>query len=120
LVFLFFSPQNYVGFGKILKKYDKAAGEKVRKSFMERLDQEEFFKSGELGTLIQHTETVFFVISDGKQLTEVALAMAAPEKAAKLEWIMKPNILLLALVVFFILFFCPILDARYFTRPTLC
>ncbi len=64
---------NYVGFGKILKKYDKATGEKVRKGFMERLDSEEFFKSDEVGRLIQHAETVFFVVSDGKQLADVRL-----------------------------------------------
>jgi hypothetical protein len=64
---------NYVGFGKILKKYDKATGEKVGKSFMERLDSEEFYKSDEVGRLIQHAETVFFVVSDGKQLADVRL-----------------------------------------------
>lgn len=48
-------------------------GERVRRSFMLRLDQEDFFKSGDLGALIQLTETLFYVISDGRRLSEVCL-----------------------------------------------
>jgi hypothetical protein len=41
--------------------------------------------------------------------SQVASAMAGPEKAAKAEYIWKPKVLLLALAVFFVLFFVPML-----------
>jgi anion transporter len=105
----FFVELNYIGFGKIMKKYERVTGERMRRAFMQRLDQEEFFRSNELGSLIQLTETLFYVVSDGRRLAEVATIMAAPEKAAQTEYIMKPRILILALLVFFVLFFVPLL-----------
>ena len=101
---------NYIGFGKIIKKYEKVTGERMRRAFMQRLDQEEFFRSGEVGSLIQLTETLFYVVSDGRRLAEVAAAMAAPKRAAQAVYIMKPKILLFALALFFILFFAPLLS----------
>jgi SPX domain protein involved in polyphosphate accumulation len=65
---------SHAGFGKILKKYEKVTGERVRRSFMQRLDQEDFFKSGDLGAIIQLVETLFYVVSDGRRLSEVSLS----------------------------------------------
>lgn len=66
-----FSQFVIVGFTKILKKFDKVTGEKIRAAFVTRLNKEPFFQDNHLGSMIQQVETMFFILSDGKVLSDV-------------------------------------------------
>ncbi len=50
---------NFTGFKKIMKKFDKNAGEKQSGEVMERMKQEEFYKNKELEPCIAEVESLY-------------------------------------------------------------